>query len=95
MLTWAAPNPKPYFNFMTFAHPLRFTVWILLFAAIAVTVLALNMIARVEERAIGDDLRFWSSPGLAVWYVYGTFLGESITKERNGSSQNSQLSLRY
>ena len=38
------------------------------------------------------QLHFWTHPGYMLWYCYGTFIGESVTRE---TSSGGAWAIRY
>ena len=91
-LTFATPVPAPVSTVFTLLQPLTVAVWAAVGASFAVTSLAMWAVARGEEEAMATGLREWSQARRSAWYVFGTLIGESITRDTRSERANA---LRY
>ncbi len=67
----------------TLLYPFNLTVWICVMLCLLVMQLVLPRIAQLENLARGLNLTYWTSYAKASWYLFGTLLGESITRDIN------------
>ena len=58
-------------------------VWLILIGTMLAVQLFVYIISKVEERLISKRLSYWSKYYNGAWYVFGTLLGESITRGQN------------
>lgn len=66
----------------TLLYPFNPIVWVCLVFFLLAMQLVLSRVARLESRATGtENPSYWSSYAKASWYLFGTFLGESITRD--------------
>ena len=74
-------SPRDASKVMTF--PFDLTVWILLCTTILVSPACLWIVARLECAAVGPGEEAEYPPKLknALWYAYGTFLGENVVRK--------------
>ncbi len=56
-------------------------VWMCVILTAIAAPLGFYAVSRAEERVVGCPLREWSRLLPAAWYVFGTLLGESITRD--------------
>ncbi len=54
--------------------------WMAIVCAVALFPIPVVILA-AKESEMELNSHYWSSPRRATWYVYGTFLGESITRK--------------
>ena len=87
-LTFATPLPAPVSTVFTLVQPLTLAVWTGVGASFALVFLAMWATAREEEKAIASGLREWSEASRAAWYVFGTLIGESITRDTRSERAN-------
>ncbi len=72
---------------LTLLYPFNLTVWICMVLSLLFMQLMLPRVADLENRAMGTGLTYWSSYSKAAWYLFGTLLGESITRDVNFRAQ--------
>ena len=56
--------------------------------------LSINRSLYFQGRVVGINLKEWSTLSEAVWYCFGTLIGESITRDRQNSRFQRALALR-
>ena len=89
-LTFATHKPMVYFDFATFIKPLEPLVWLSMMLVLLLTSFTLYKSASYYEQRTGINLTSFAIFGNALWYCYGTFVGESITKEKNFKTKSCQ-----
>ena len=68
-------------------RPLDKYVWIFLGVGFVAMSLGLYGIAKREKMIGSTDTAYWTIFGNSVWYVYGTFIGESVTRHIDHGQQ--------
>ena len=69
-------------SLLTLFKPLDTIVWICLFVSIFTVAVFIVIVAKCEQRIVGKTYSRYNSIGQAVWFCYGSLMGEDITKAR-------------
>lgn len=66
---------------MNLIYPFEPTLWILFISSLFLFGVTFTFISKVEGHLKGRNLKEWNTYYESMWYAYGTFLGESITRD--------------
>jgi len=81
-MTFLTPKPRQYRSVLTALYPFGIYVWIAALATLFLIPFFMWATSKAEEMIIPNaKLSHWSSWGAATWYSFGTFIGESITRD--------------
>ncbi|XP_040565678.1 uncharacterized protein [Lepeophtheirus salmonis] len=80
-LVIVAPNAKKFPQYLALINPFTPVVWLCMALFIFICSAAFYIIANLEQRITGFELKDWAVLKNAFWYVYGTYIGESITRD--------------
>ncbi len=83
------PLPKLLPKILALVYPYDWSVWIIIFLSMFVVTAATYLITTIERDIVGQPLSAWSSYGSALWYSYGTLMGEAITRDTKSDKANS------
>ena len=75
----AKPTIRP--KFLNVIYPFNPNVWIAIFITIIVATVAFLVISKIEGSIINVQFHDWYTIPRSLWYVYGTLVGESISRE--------------
>ena len=75
----AKPTIRP--KFLNVIYPFNPNVWIAIFITFVVVTVAFLVISKIEGSMTNVHFDDWSTIPSSLWYVYGTFVGESISRE--------------
>ena len=87
-LALVAPNPAQIPKYLGLVLPLQPLVWACLVLSVLLVPFCYILVSRLEAGVLGRRLKNWESYYEAGWYAYGTFLGESITRDIRTSGAN-------
>ena len=87
---FASPKPLRYINILTPFYPVTSAVWIAIVITIFIFSVFLWRISILVEKWFHVDMCYWSTFSLSFFYVYGSMLGQSVTRETNLYSRHSQ-----
>ncbi len=77
--TFVSPAPMPKPNYLAVLAPFSLRTWIFTISSLAIVTLLLIILARLEEKVLGKDIRPWALVGESLWHCFGILLGESTT----------------
>ena len=80
-LTIASAKPGLRPKYLNLIYPFNRNVWIALLVTIVVCTVAFFIVSRIEGYIIKVKFHDWYTLPTSLWYIYGTFVGESITRE--------------
>lgn len=80
-MVFVAPKPGLFPKYLALIRPFVGQVWALVLASLLLLTATFFIISKLEEKVSGIDLSDWSSFGKSSWYVYGTMIGESMTRD--------------
>ena len=80
-LGWVSPNPAPQAKYLSLIAPFQPLIWLLTCLSVFVIAVVFWIVANFESRFRGIDLEEWANLKASVWYCFGTFIGESITRD--------------
>ena len=75
----AKPGLRP--KYLNLIYPFNRNVWIALLMTIVGCTVAFFVASRIEGYIIKVKFNDWYTLPTSLWYIYGTFVGESITRE--------------
>ena len=73
------PSIRP--KYLNLIYPYNSNVWIAIFITFGTVTVALFVISRIEGSILNVQFVDWLTIPGSLWYVYGTFVGESISRE--------------
>ena len=73
------PSIRP--KYLNLIYPYNPNVWIGVFITFGVVTLSLMVISKIEGSILNVQFVDWLTIPRSLWYVYGTFVGESISRE--------------
>ncbi len=85
---FASPQPHPVPKFLALVSPFTPLVWLSLLICVLMVTLTLWLVSNLESSLNEHPLPHWSSLPRSLWYCYGTFIGESITRDTRSASAN-------
>ena len=85
-MEFAAPNPQPMLKFLAVIKPFDVYVWMGMGASLIVISMAMWIFAKQEGKLLNQHFRTWEVKDQALWYAFGTFIGESITRDTNSQA---------
>jgi len=79
----ASPLPQKYRSLFTLIKPLSPHVWLAILASVFLATLGLNFVVKLQVHLGGQNFKHWNTLPQASWYIFGTLIGESITRNLN------------
>ncbi len=80
-MVFSAPQPSLLPKYLALVYPFQLLIWILLAVSILVFSALFFITSRIEGAIMDWKFREWYTLSDAAWYTYGTFMGESITRD--------------
>lgn len=80
-LGWVSPSPTPQAKYLSLIAPFQPLIWLLGALSILVLAVVFYIVANLESELKGIDLNEWAHFKESAWYAFGTFIGESITRD--------------
>lgn len=87
-MVFVAPNPQQNPKYLALIQPLNPVVWLFIITSLAGGAVFFLLVAKAEEKIVNVPLKAWNSIYESMWYVYGTLIGESITRDANSVGAN-------
>nr|XP_040569314.1 glutamate receptor ionotropic, delta-2-like [Lepeophtheirus salmonis] len=68
-------------QYFAFIMPFQPYVWLIVYITFIIMALIFTLISKQEEKIIHGKLESWSTMKSSLWFSYGTFVGESVTRD--------------
>ena len=91
-LAVCAPLPQLLPKIMALLYPFSLFVWILIAISLVVVSVVFYVASNLEGVLTKQSFNEWSTLQNAIWYAYGTLMGEAITRDTRSEKA---LALRY
>ena len=66
-------------SFYSLLRPFQYSIWIGICSFLATIPIVLFVLAKIEYSVCNCSV-YWTNLGDSAWYVYGSFLGEGVTR---------------
>ena len=62
-------------------YPFEPIIWLIFMGSLFIYGAAFTFISKAEGKLIGWNFKEWNTYYEALWYAYGTFIGEAVTRD--------------